>query len=164
MRSLQRTCFKVGESGRKNWNFSTVSPSRVVTSLMAVMTKAVFQLHHFSAASEFGYGTVTYLTKEAEKGTVTCSFILAKPRTAPLQYVSVPRLELQAATISARLHRMILKEIDVDISSSYFWTDSKITLQYINNESRGLKPMLPIEFPRSEKYRSQVSGDLVQDY
>ena len=24
--------------------------------------------------------------------------------------------------------------------------------------------MLPIEFPRSEKYRSQVSGDLVQDY
>ena len=46
--------------------------------------KAVFQLHHFSDASAFGYGTVTYLRKEVEKGTVTCSFIMAKSRTAPL--------------------------------------------------------------------------------
>ena len=34
---------------------------------------------------------------------------------------------------------MILKEIDVPISSSFFWTDSKITLQYINNEFRRFK-------------------------
>ena len=32
--------------------------------------KAVFQVHHFSDASEFGYGTVTYLRKKAEKGTL----------------------------------------------------------------------------------------------
>ena len=94
MRSFQRTCFKVGESGRKNWNFSTVSPSRVVTSLMVVLTKQCFNFIISIDASEFGYGTVTYLRKEAEKRTV-----MAKSRTAPLQYVSVPRLELQADTI-----------------------------------------------------------------
>ena len=67
-----------------------------------------------------------------------CSF-MAKSRTAPLQYVSVPRLELQAATIAVGVHGLILKEIDLDISSSFFWTDSRITLQYINNDSRRFK-------------------------
>ena len=99
-------------------------------------TNASFQLHHFSDASEFGYRTVSYLRKETEEESVKCSFIMAKSRTAPLQYVSAPRLELQAATIAVRVHSMILKEIDWNISSTFFWTDSKITLQYINNESR----------------------------
>ena len=102
-------------------------------------TDASFQLHHFSDASEFGYGTVSYLRKEAADGTVECAFIMAKSRTAPLQYVSIPRLELQAATIAVRVHRLILKEIDLKISTALFWTDSNITLQYINNESRRFK-------------------------
>ena len=79
------------------------------------------------------------MRKEAEDGTVTCSVIMAKSRAAPLQYVSVPRLELQAATITVRAHAMILKEIDLNISLTFFSTDSKITLQYINNESRRFK-------------------------
>ena len=94
---------------------------------------ATFQLHHFSDASEVGYGTVSYLKRETVDGRVDCSFIMAKSRTAPLQFVSVPRLELQAATIAVRMHRLILKEIDLVMSASFFWTDSKITLQYINN-------------------------------
>ena len=57
-------------------------------------TDASFQLHHLSHASEFGYGTVSYLRKEVDGGSVKCSFVMAKSRTAPLQYVSVPRLEL----------------------------------------------------------------------
>ena len=100
---------------------------------------ASFQLHHFSDASEYGYGTVSYLRKETKDGTVNCSFIMAKSRTAPLQYVSVPRLELQAATIAARVHRLVLNELDLEISSTFFWTDSKVTLQYIKNESRRFK-------------------------
>ena len=70
---------------------------------------------------------------------------MAKSRTAPLQFVSVPRLELQAATIAVRMHRLILKEIDLVMYASIFWTDSKITLQYINNETRSLRRMLLTE-------------------
>ena len=33
----------------------------------------------------------------------------------------------------------LIKEIDLKISSCYFWTDSKVTLQYINNESHRFK-------------------------
>ena len=100
---------------------------------------ATFQLHHFSDASEVGYGTVSYLRRETVDGRVDCSFIMAKSGTAPLQFVSVPRLELQAATIAVRMHRLILKEIDLVMSATFFWTDSKITLQYINNETRRFK-------------------------
>ena len=100
---------------------------------------ATFPLHHFSDASEVGYGTVSYLRRETVDGRVDCAFIMAKSRTAPLQFVSVPRLELQAATIAVRMHRLILKEIDLVMSATFFWTDSKITLQYINNETRRFK-------------------------
>lgn len=65
--------------------------------------------------------------------------IMAKSRTAPLQYVSVPRLELQVATIAATVHSMIIREIDLNISSTFIWTDSEITLQYIRNKSRRFK-------------------------
>ena len=130
-------------------------------------TNASFQLHHFSDASEYGYGTVSYLRKEAEDGTVSCSFIMAKSRTAPLQYVSVPRLELQAATIAVRAHAMILKEINLNISLTFFWTDSKITLQYINNESRRFKTYVANRVSEirdvSKVSVSKVSGDTVQD-
>ena len=100
---------------------------------------ATFQLHHFSDASEVGYGTVSYLRRETEDRRVDSSLVMVKSRTAPLQFVSVARLELQAATIAVRMHRLILKEIDLAISASFFWTDSKITLQYINNGTRRFK-------------------------
>ena len=53
--------------------------------------------------------------------------------------MSVQRLELQAANIAVRMHRPILKEIDLVMSASFFWTDSKITLQYINKETHRFK-------------------------
>ena len=96
---------------------------------------ASFQLHHFSDASEYGYGTVSYLRTASKDGTVECSFTMAKSRTAPHQYVSVPRLELQVATISERVHCLILNKADLKISWSFFWRDSKVTLQYIKNGS-----------------------------
>ena len=58
------------------------------------------QLHHFSDASEAAYGSVSYLRLINEEGRVHCSFIFAiKSRLAPLKSVSIPRLELSAATL-----------------------------------------------------------------
>ena len=80
-----------------------------------------------------------YLRRETVDGRVDRSFNMAKSGTAPLQFVSVQRLELQAATITVRMHRLILKEIDLAMLPSFFWTDLKITLQYINNETHRFK-------------------------
>ena len=100
---------------------------------------STLQLHHFSDASEIGYGTVTYLRKESADGSIECAFVMSKSRTTPLQYISIPRLELQAATIAVRVNNLILREIDLRITDTFFWTDSKLTLQYIYNECRRFK-------------------------
>ena len=123
---------------------------------------ATFQLHHFSDASEVGYGTVSYLRRETVDGRVDCSFIMAKSRTAPLQFVSVPSLELQAATIAVRMHRLILKEIDLVISASFFGPIQRYRCSTSIMRHADLRRMLPTEWQKLEMLLSPVSGDIAQ--
>ncbi|XP_015749621.1 PREDICTED: uncharacterized protein LOC107329445 [Acropora digitifera] len=64
--------------------------------------KAV-EVHYFSDASEEGYGQCTYLRLINEQGEVHCSFIVGKGRVTPLKHTTIPRLELAAAIISAKM-------------------------------------------------------------
>ena len=49
------------------------------------------QLHHFSDASQQGHGAVSYLRSKDDKGTIHCSFVMGKARTAPLKSIMIPR-------------------------------------------------------------------------
>lgn len=91
------------------------------------------QLHHFADASEIGYGTVTYLRLENDNGRVHCSFIIGKSRVAPLKQITIPRLELTAATVAVRVNKMLTNELDIPIDQTFFWTDSMSVLRYIWN-------------------------------
>nr|XP_034339443.1 uncharacterized protein LOC105341007 [Crassostrea gigas] len=62
----------------------------------------ITQLHHFSDASEIGYGTVSYLLLENIDGERHCSFIMGKSRVTPLKQTAIPRLELTAASYNSR--------------------------------------------------------------
>ena len=93
------------------------------------------QLHHFSDASQVGYGTVSYLRLEDILGNVSCSLLMAKSRVAPLKQVSIPRLELTAAVVATRVNKMLLRELTLPIDETYYWTDSMTVLRYIRNES-----------------------------
>ena len=57
-------------------------------------------LHHFSDASETGYGQCSYLRLVDAQGNVVVSLVFAKSRVCPVNYVSIPRLELVAALLS----------------------------------------------------------------
>ncbi|XP_043242095.1 uncharacterized protein LOC122391859 [Amphibalanus amphitrite] len=93
------------------------------------------QLHHFCDASEGGYGAVVYLRQENEEGRIHCAFVMGKSRVAPLKKVTVPRLELSAATTSVRLNTTVQRELDsVDVHETFFWTDSTAVLRYVNND------------------------------
>ena len=95
------------------------------------------QLHHFSDASEVAYGYVFYLRLVNEESRVHCAFLFAKSRLAPLKSVSIPRLELSAATLSVRQNRMLKREIEMPLSNPFvFWTDSMSVLRYVKNENR----------------------------
>ena len=92
------------------------------------------ELHHFCDASEKGYGAVSYLRQVNEYGRVHCSFLMGKSRVAPLKTITVPRLELSAATISVRLNATLQKELDIAVDETVYWTDSTTVLRYVNND------------------------------
>ena len=47
----------------------------------------MYSLHHFSDASESGYGQASYLRIENENEDIHCCLIFGKSRVAPLKYV-----------------------------------------------------------------------------
>ncbi|XP_027881704.1 uncharacterized protein LOC114149792 [Xiphophorus couchianus] len=94
------------------------------------------ELNHFSDASSLAYGACSYLRFENDKGEIHCVLIMAKARVAPLKITTIPRLELTAAVVAARLSVLLKSELDMKIDTEFFWTDSQVVLSYINNEAR----------------------------
>lgn len=94
------------------------------------------ELHHFSDASSVGYGACSYIRYKNDHNKVHCSLIMAKARVAPSKVTSIPRLELSAAMPASRLSVLLKSELNMKINDEFFWTDSKVTLAYINNEAR----------------------------
>ena len=98
--------------------------------------ESVIELHHFSDASTKAYGCCSYLRVINKLGNAQVSLLVSKARVAPLKSVTLPRLELQGAVMSAQCDAMLRQELDLSISNSYFWVDSEIVIKYILNESR----------------------------
>lgn len=94
------------------------------------------ELHHFSDASNAGYGACSYLRFINDKSKVHCCLVMAKARVAPTKITSIPRLELAAAVLSAKMSVMLKTELEMKIDQEFFWSDSQVVLGYINNEAR----------------------------
>ena len=103
------------------------------------------QLHTFCDASEKGYSAVVYVRLTNDKGEIHCTFLMGKCRVTPTKRQTLPRLELAAAALGAKLYDMVSSELKMNVNESYFWCDNKTVLAYILNESNGFKLMLPIE-------------------
>ncbi|KAL7834870.1 hypothetical protein SRHO_G00291170 [Serrasalmus rhombeus] len=93
------------------------------------------QLHHCADASETGYGTVSYLLQNNKNNRVHCTLVLAKARVAPLKPITVPRMELAAATMAARMDKTLRSELQLQLRESVFWSDSTTVLKYIGNRT-----------------------------
>ena len=55
---------------------------------------------------------------------------------APMKVMTVPKLELQAALLAARLKREITQALTVNVNQVLMWTDSTTVLQWINTNER----------------------------
>ena len=93
------------------------------------------ELHHFSDTSMNGYGQCSYLLLVG-KDCVHCSLLSGKARVAPTKIVTIPRLELPAAVVSAKMSNILRHELEISIDQEYFWTDSKVVLAYISSEAK----------------------------
>jgi hypothetical protein len=100
---------------------------------------SVIQLHVFCDASEAAYGCVAYLRVSLKSGTHVCSFVMSKSRLAPIKTITLPRLELNAARAGARMSHLVVHSVDLPIEAVHYWSDSTLTLQYINNKKHRMK-------------------------
>ena len=66
-----------------------------------------------------------------ESGKVRCSLVMGKARVAPLKYITIPRMEVVAVTLSVKISVMLRKEFQIPITREIFWTDSEAVLGYI---------------------------------
>lgn len=94
------------------------------------------ELHNFSDASSYGYGQCSYLRLVDDQNRIYCTLVMAKSRVAPLKPITIPRLELTAALVSAKIGDFLQKELEYDEMKIFYWTDSKVVLGYIANDAR----------------------------
>ena len=64
------------------------------------------------------------------------AFVLGKARVAPMKVMTVPKLELKAALLAARLKQDICRALTVHISKVFMRTDSTTVLQWLNSTSK----------------------------
>ena len=76
---------------------------------------------------------VSYLRIVDSQGNIACSILLGKARVPPLKTVTMPRLELTAATVAVKIFKQIREELTFPIHEVAFWTDFTTVLQYIKN-------------------------------
>lgn len=94
------------------------------------------ELHTFSDASMTGYGECSYLRMVDDKDEVCTALVMGKSRVAPVRPITVPRLELTAAVLAVNVGNLLEKELDFTDVTHYYYTDSKVVLGYITNESK----------------------------
>ena len=65
---------------------------------------------------------------------LTLNLVISKARVAPLKKISIPRMELAAATTAISIDTMLRRELEIIESESVYWTDSQTVLKLIKNE------------------------------
>ncbi|KAL0861062.1 hypothetical protein ABMA27_009574 [Loxostege sticticalis] len=97
------------------------------------------ELHTFSDASQTAYGACIYMRSIDADGKVTVRLLCGKSKVAPLKPTTMPRLELCAALLSARLCKTVIDSIRYKPNQVYHWCDSSIVLAWLSSDPRNLK-------------------------
>ncbi|XP_011496534.1 PREDICTED: uncharacterized protein LOC105361126 [Ceratosolen solmsi marchali] len=99
------------------------------------------ELHGFSDASQLAMAAVIYLTvhNASEQQTI---LICSKTKVAPLKRLSIPRLELTAALLLSKLTQYIRNTLNMEITATHLWTDSRVALTWIRSHASRWKDIV----------------------
>ena len=102
----------------------------------------------FSDASTKAYGAVVYLSYQDQ-----VALVMSKSRVTPTKSITLPKLELMAAVMAARLANFVKSSLDnYDLSSTtHLWTDSQIVLYWIYKQTSS-KPFIHLRVTEITEY------------
>jgi hypothetical protein len=92
------------------------------------------QIHVFCDASERAYGAVLYVQSSTREGLIV-RLACSRNRLVPVKKITLPRLELLAALVGARLLKYSCRGTGLDIRGATLWTDATEALSWIRSNS-----------------------------
>ena len=98
-------------------------------------------IHVFCDASEKAYRAALYIRSTNTTGALV-QIVCSKNRLVPLKRVTLPRLELIAALVGARLLNYFCKETGHDATRATLWSDSTVALGWICSDPKRWKPFV----------------------
>lgn len=87
----------------------------------------------FVDAGEGAFAAVSYFRFVTPEGKVYVGLASAKAKVAPINTLSIPKLELQGGLLGSRLDATVTKLTSFEISRHIFLTDSQCVLSWISN-------------------------------
>ena len=72
--------------------------------------------------------------------------------------MTMPRMELVAATLSVKISVLLKKELQIPIKKEMFWTDSEVVLAYIRNEAKRFKIFVANRIELIKHHSDNVNG------
>ncbi|XP_046145649.1 uncharacterized protein LOC123988934 [Osmia bicornis bicornis] len=91
------------------------------------------EIHGFSDASQHALAAVVYLRISSSTSSATLSLVCAKTKVAPLKRLTIPRLELTAALLLARLAQYVRNTLELSSAPVHLWMDSAVALTWISH-------------------------------
>ncbi|GFW18483.1 uncharacterized protein TNCV_1185101 [Trichonephila clavipes] len=99
----------------------------------------VIEIHGFADASERCYGAAVYCKSKNLKSETLVRLITSNSRVAPIKSLTIPRLELCAAVLLAKLVKRVVAALQLETAEVYLWSDSMIVLAWLRKEPMDLK-------------------------
>ncbi|XP_062714757.1 uncharacterized protein LOC134291264 [Aedes albopictus] len=89
-----------------------------------------YELHGFADASMSAYGACVFIRSVLDES-AQLQLLCSKSKVAPLKEITIPRLELCAALLLARLVNKVLQSIQMPFHRVVLWSDSQIVLAWL---------------------------------
>ena len=111
-------------------------PSIQIPRCLVPNVDGTHEFHTFTDASLSAVSAVVYLRTISADGSIATHYVISKSKVAPIKQMSIPKLELEAATLGAELAGFCETEMTINVQSKKFCTDSTAVLSWIKSKDR----------------------------
>ena len=112
-------------------------------------------MHVFSDASRVAYGTCIYVVRSTQS-----NLVMSKAKVAPIKAVTIPKLELTAVLLAARLCTFVKEAYQnvIQFRNIVLWCDSQVALHWLNSS----KSLPTYVANRVEEIRNLISIEQIR--